>query len=455
LQGGNTPYGNTPIMSAMSHGEIYSTLGRINYSLLNRYHLTTSFRNDISSRLATNHRGNFYPSIGLSWNINEEKFLKNVSEINNLKLRASAGGVGNQEIPDDKFDQIVAVANYNGQIAYKVVNLKNEDLKWETTTGYNIGLDAAVLNNRITFTIDAYTKNTTDALLYVPPTLGNENKSLVNIANVTNKGFEFSVNALIVDKKKFNWSVSANIATNQNRITKLAGNGDIIDGVNILRVGESLGSFYGLVFDGVVQKNEDVSKLPTTPAYTTPQPGDPKFVDTSNDNHIGADDRVVLGSTQPDFTYGFSSTLKYHNFDLFVLLQGSHGNKVYNQLRRYLENPNDAYNASAALLDAWTETNPSNTVPRITNVPLSSELDSRYIEDASYLRLKTVTLGYTLNKIAFVASKVPLNLRFFTTVQNLFTLSGYKGYDPEISKGVDLGAYPMARTLLVGANISF
>ena len=454
LQDGS-PYGNTPISSGISFSELYSTLGRINYTLLNRYHLTTSFRYDYSSRLAISHRGNFYPSIGLSWNANEEAFLKNVSEINNLKLRASAGSVGNQEIPDDVFDQIVGVAKYNGQTAYKIVNSGNPNLKWETTSQYNIGLDAGILNNRISATMDAYYKKTSDLLLLIPPTLGNENKQLVNVGNVENRGVEFSVNAQIIEKRRFSWSVSANIAKNQNKITELAGNGDIIDGVKILRVGESLGSFYGLVFDGVVQKNEDVTKLPTTPAYTRPQPGDPKFVDTNKDGHIGSDDRVVLGSIQPDLTYGFSSTLKYHGFDLFVLLQGTHGNKVYNQLRRFLESPTDAYNVSAALLNAWTETNPSTTVPRITNVPLSSELDSRYVEDASYLRLKTLTLGYTLNKIAYVASKVPLNLRFYATVQNLFTITGYKGYDPEISKGLDLGAYPMARTLLVGANISF
>ncbi|MEI8084921.1 MAG: TonB-dependent receptor [Paludibacter sp.] len=454
LQDGS-PYGNTPINSGYSSSKLYSTLGRINYSLLNRYNLTASFRNDYSSRLATAHRGNFYPSIGLSWNANEEKFLKSVSDLNNLKLRASAGSVGNQEIPDDLFDQIVGVAKYNGQTTYKIINLRNDNLKWETTTQYNIGLDAGVLNNRISATIDAYSKKTSDLLLLIPPKLGSENKQLVNVGNVLNRGLEFSATALIIDKKKINWSVSANIAKNHNEITKLNDNGDIIDGVKILRVGESLGSFYGLVFDGVTQKGEDLSKLPTTPAYTTPQPGDPKFIDQNKDGHIGADDRVVLGSMQPEYTYGFSSTVKYHGFDLFVMLQGSQGNKVYNQLRRFLESPTDAYNVSAALLNAWTDTNPSNTIPRITNVPLSSELDSRYIEDASYLRLKTVTLGYSLNKIAFVASKVPLNLRIYVTAQNLFTISGYKGYDPEIAKGVDLGSYPMARTLLVGANISF
>jgi len=278
---------------------------------------------------------------------------------------------------------------------------------------------------------------------------------LVNVGNVVNKGLELSVNATILDTKKIKWLATANIAKNHNEITQLNNNGDIIDGVNILRVGESLGSFYGLKFAGVVQKGEDVSKLPTSPAYTTLKAGDPKFVDVSDDGHIDSNDRVVLGSIQPDFTYGFSSTFKYHNFDLFILCQGSHGNKVYNLLRRYLESPNDAYNASAVLLNAWTETNPSNTVPRITSSPISTELDSRYIEDASYLRLKTITLGYTFDKFSHPTTRLPLKIRLFSTVENLFTITGYKGYDPEVAKGVDLGSYPMARTLLVGANITF
>ena len=451
LQDG-APFGDTPIYSGSSSSSLYSILGRINYSLLKRYNVTTTFRSDYSTRFA--HRWGIFPSLGLSWNINDEGFMKNVPAINNLKLRASAGSVGNQEIGDYLYSETLIVTKYNGKTVYKVGNTGDANLKWETTTQYNIGLDAGILNNRITATVDAYYKKTSDLLLLTNPPLGEEFKQLKNVGNVVNKGIEFSVNAILIDHKKFNWSVAANIAKNHNEVTSLNDNG-YTDGVNILAVGESLGSFYGLVFDGVVQKGEDVTKLPTTPAYTVPQPGDPKFKDTNHDGHIDLNDRVVLGSIQPNFTYGLSSTFKYHNFDLFFLLQGSQGNKVYNQLRRYLESPNDAYNVSAVLLKAWTESNPSNTVPRITDVPLSSELDSRYIEDASYLRLKTVTLGYTVSRISIAGSRLPLKFRVFATAQNLATLTGYKGYDPEVAKGVDLGSYPMARTFLVGANITF
>ncbi len=454
LQDG-TPYGETPILSGATHSALYSILGRVNYSLLDRYHLTANFRSDYSTRFARNHKWGIFPSVGLSWNINEEPFLKERPKLSNLKLRVSAGNVGNQEIGDYEYLQMLEATRYGGEIVYSIGNRGDENLKWETTTQYNLGADAGFLNNRITAAADVYYKKTDDLLLRIPPSLGEENEQLVNIGNVTNKGVEFSVNMIVVDTPHLNWSLAGNIASNQNRITRLNNNGDIEQGVQILRVGESLGSFYGLIFDGVVQSDDDVTTLPTTPAYTHPQPGDPRFRDTNGDLHIDQNDRVVLGSTQPRYTYGLSSTINYRGFDIFMLLQGSEGNKVYNQLRRYLESPGDAYNASAVLLDSWTATNPSGTIPRITDVPISSELDSRYIEDASYLRLKTVTLGYTIDRIPFISCGYPLQIRLFTTVQNLFTLTGYKGYDPEIADGTDLGTYPMPRTFSLGANISF
>ncbi|MFV0469129.1 MAG: SusC/RagA family TonB-linked outer membrane protein [Dysgonomonas sp.] len=455
LQDG-TPYGDTPIFSGASRGQLHSILGRVNYSLLQRYNATANFRSDYSTRFAKDNKWGVFPSIGLSWNINEEAFLKKKQALSNLKLRISAGSVGNQEIGDYEYLLTLEAVRYNGNVAYQVNNVGNENLKWETTTQYNVGVDVGFFNDRISATADVYYKKTSDLLLRIPPKLGEEKEQLVNVGNVTNKGVEFSVNAIVASSQNFYWSLSANIAQNINKITKLYDNiKDMEQGVEILRIGESLGSFYGLEFDGVVQKDEDVSGLPTTPAYTQFKPGDPKFKDNLKDGHIDKNDRVVLGSTQPDFTYGFSSSAKYKGFDLFILFQGSQGNKVYNQLRRFLETPNDAYNASAVLLDSWTETNPSNTVPKITGTPISSELDSRYIEDASYLRLKTLTLGYSLGKIPLASSNQNLKIRIFATAQNLFTLTKYTGYDPEISGGVDLGTYPMSRTFIVGASISF
>lgn len=456
LQDGK-PYGSRPIFSGLTESGLHSLLGRVNYSLLDRYHLTANFRSDYSTRFAKNHKWGVFPSIGLAWNVNEESFLSHYDPISNLKLRVSAGQVGNQEIGDYEYLQLLEAVYYGGGVAYQVGNSGNENLKWETTFQYNVGIDAGFLNNRISTTVDVYHKKTSDLLIRVPPDLGQSNEQLVNVGNLENKGVELTVNGLVIDNKKLQWSVGANAAYNANRITKLYNNiRERILGVEILRVGQPLGSFYGQVFEGVIQQGEDFSKLPTSPSYTTPQPGDPRLKDANTDNHIDQNDRVILGSKQPKLIYGFSSSVNFRGFDLFVLLQGSKGNSVYNQLRRYLERPTDAYNASAVLLDAWTESNPSNKVPRITSSPFSSELDSRYIEDASFLRLRTITLGYTVNKALLTARKLPaLNIRLFATAQNLLTLTGYKGYDPEVSKGIDLGTFPMPRTFLFGVNISY
>jgi TonB-linked SusC/RagA family outer membrane protein len=456
LQDGR-PYGARPIFSGATESSLHSLLGRINYSLLDRYHLTANFRSDYSTRFAKNHKWGLFPSIGLAWNVNEESFFSNYEPVSNLKLRASAGQAGNQEIGDYEYLQFLEAVYYGGGVAYQVGNSGNKNLKWETTFQYNVGADLGILNNRISASIDVYHKKTSDLLIRIPPDLGQSKEQLVNVGNLENKGVELTVNGVVIDKKELQWSVGANAAYNNNRITKLYNNvTERILGTEILRVGEPLGSFYGKVFEGVIQKDEDLSKLPTSPSYTTPKPGDPRLKDVNHDNHIDQSDRVVLGSKQPGLIYGFTSSVNFKGFDLFVLLQGAKGNSVYNKLRRYLERPTDAYNVSAVLLNAWTETNPSNTVPRITSAPFSSELDSRYIEDASFLRFRTVTLGYTVNKAWLTARKLPpLKVRLFATGQNLLTITGYKGYDPEVAAGIDLGTFPMPRSFLFGVNISY
>jgi TonB-linked SusC/RagA family outer membrane protein len=441
-----------PPVTGASEGDLYSLLGRLNYSFLGRYHLTVNFRSDYSSRMAKAHRRKNFPSIGLSWNINEEPFLANNHTLSLLKLRLSAGTVGNQEgIGEYEFLQTLTAVRYGGGTAYIVNNSGNENLRWESTAQYNAGIDAGLWKNRLTATVDMYYKKTSDLLLRIPPKLGESNYQLVNTGNVTNKGIELSLDATLLDSRKWLWKITANAARNINRITALYNDAEemTVSDVERLKVGESLGQFYGLVFEGVVQQGEDVTKLPSSPLYSALQPGDPKYRDTNGDNHIDSRDRVTLGSRQPEYVFGLSSALNYGRFDLYIAFQGTQGNKVYNQLRRFLEIPTDSYNMTASLLDAWTPDNPSNTVPKITQSRFTTELDSRYVEDASYLRLKTLTVGYRLP----ITQKIAL--RFFATAQNLFTLTRYKGYDPEIAGGTDLGTYPAARTVMLGANVSF
>ena len=447
-----------PPVSGTSTASLHSIIGRINYTFQQRYNLTATIRADNSSRFAKQHRWGYFPSIGFSWNIDQEGFLKNQKTLNNLKLRISAGTVGNQEIGDYEYAQSYKANHYNGGAAYKKDNLGNSNLKWETTTQYNIGVDASFLKNRLNLVADVYYKKTSDLLLNVPVDASQGViEQLENIGNVTNKGIEFAVNATVIDNKNITLMVNANIAHNINEITGMGSTKKLLQGNNseqILQVGESLGSFYGLIFDGIVQTGEDVFKLPTT-TNGVPKPGDIKFVDVSGpdgkpDGKINEYDRTVLGSVQPKIIYGFSSSLTYRNFDLFVLFQGSQGNKVYNSLRRTLEHPTDSYNMAATVLDSWTLSNPSNTLPYITGSRPYSYIDSRYVEDASYLKLNNLTLGYTIR-----FKKYPVKLRLFGSAQNLITISNYKGYDPEVSSGFDIGAYPTARTFMAGMELSF
>lgn len=451
-----------PSISRKQEASFNSILGRVNYTLLDRYNLTATYRADKSTRFSKGNEWGYFPSVGLSWNVNEEDFAARLTPtISTLKLRLTYGKAGNQEIDFDEYEQYFSTGRYNGAPAYDMTNLGNSNLKWETTTEYNAGADVGLLNDRITLSTDIYSKKTNDLLLRVPAPLGSgtSEKQIVNAGSVTNKDFEFSVNANLIEKNSFSWTASANIARNINRIKSLGKYGELTEGDNqeqILRVGESVGSFYGYRFKGVVQSGEDVSSLPQI-GSRVPQPGDAKYEDVSGSNG-NADgkvtpeyDRVVLGSIQPDFTYGFSTTASYRKFDLYILFQGSQGNEVYNLLRRFLERPNDSYNMSSALLNSWTVDNPSNTIPHLNSIR-STELDSRYVEDASYLKLRNVTLGYT---ILVKISSSQTRIRFFASARNLLTITSYKGYDPEVASGIDLGIYPSAKSFMGGVSITF
>jgi TonB-linked SusC/RagA family outer membrane protein len=444
-----------------------SFLGRVNYSLLGRYNLTASFRADGSSRFAAGHRWGYFPSIGLSWNVVNEPFFDKAKAIfPQLKLRASAGLVGNQEIGDYLYSRLYTPRNYSfgNQIVvgYTATNYGNDDLRWESTAQYNAGIDFSLLNDRLTFVVDAYYKLTSDLLVNLPVerTSGLRTK-MTNIGNISNRGLEFSVNGVIIDRNDLQWTALANITTNKNRIEKLGTSG-FVSGSTVVDVGLPLGTFYGYVFDGIVQwGEEDSTPVPTwITGDKTVHAGDAKFADKGGDpNAIDSNDRVILGDAQPDFTYGFASRLNYRNFDFSASFQGSYGNELYNAFRNTLETPSRSYNGSAVLANRWTPNNTNTNIPRAIAVPYST-IDSRYIEDASYLRLKDITLGYTFR---FNKSQETPSLRLFVSAQNLFVLTSYTGYDPEGSRngvsdleiGVDNGVYPRAKTFLTGLSVSF
>ena len=441
--------------TGISEASLNSLIARVNYTLLNRYNVTATFRADNSSRFSKDHRWGYFPSLGVSWNVDRERFLYGVKAIDNLKLRVSAGLVGNQEIPDYAFSTSYATGSYGGSSSYAKQNTANDNLKWETTASYNIGFDLGLWKNRVNVVFDAYYKKTSDLLLVVPMGFANGvTTQMQNVGNVVNRGVELSVDATLLQRRKLLWTVSANAAYNKNEITDMGVTNDVILGPEkqqILRKGESLGAFYGLQFDGIVQQGDDVSQLPTVNGQT-PRPGDLKFVDTDHNNHIDGNDRVVLGSTQPKLIYGFSTQLSYGGFDVSASFAGSYGNKVYNALANRLEQTGDSYNVLTTVLDAWTPQNGSQTLPLASNARPFSYVDSRYVQSASYLKLRNLTVGYLWNLNG--GKRVLESVRVFATASNLFTITPYKGYDPEVSSGTDNGVYPSSRSFTFGITLT-
>jgi TonB-linked SusC/RagA family outer membrane protein len=455
----------TPV-SGSAEAILNSWLGRVNYSLSDRYNLSLSFRADGSSRFSNGHKWGYFPSLGVSWNMDEESFfVKNF--LSSLKLRGSLGLVGNQEIGDYLYARTYTPRNYSfGNqlvIGYTATNYGNDDLKWESTTQYNIGIDGGLWSDRINFSLDAYYKKTSDLLVDLPTesTTGFGSRT-VNIGSISNKGIEFSVNAQPIDTKYFQWTLLANISKNVNKILKLGIDNFIISD-HIVQEGLPLGVFYGYVFDGVVQQGEESSAAVPSWDDDGVQAGEARYGNLNDDHVIDNDDRTNIGNVHPKFIYGFSSTLNYREFDLSFVFQGSYGNHLYNALRLNLETPTQIYNASKVLADRWTPTHTNTNVPKAQAASFIN-LDSRYIEDASYLRLKDITLGYNLpEKYTRFAHA---QFRFFASAQNLLTFTPYTGYDPEASRngdnetdelrlGVDLGAYPTAKSFLAGVSITF
>ena len=458
-----------------SSGHYVSTLqswiGRFNYSYDSRYNASVTLRADGSSRFAKNHRWGWFPSLGASWNIDREKWIHFGKKVDFIQLRASVGVVGNQEIGDYQFAANVVpktvIINNGRATSYVISNKSNPDLKWETTASYNIGLSSGFFKNRLTATVDFYYKKTSDLLLNVPvEQVTGFDTVLRNVGSVTNKGVEFELGGVLVENKKWRWTLNGNIAHNKNEVTSL-GNAEYFIPSHgytnplIVKVGEPLGSFYGYRFKGIIQSNEDLSSLPSQ-TISTVEPGNPKFEDINNDGVVNEQDRVVLGNIQPKFTYGFNTKLTYKNLDLFVSASGSYGNKIFNELACRLERGNGYYyNPLATVADRWTPTNPSNTIQKASNAT-SIYTDDRFVEDASYLKIRNIQLGYTL---AVPQVTKDAKLRLYVSLQNFFTITSYRGYDPEANRsggdetsalyqGIDNGTYPAAKTVLVGINIT-
>ena len=440
--------------TGISESRLHSIIGRLNYSLLDRYNLTATFRADRSSRFSAGHEWGQFPSLGLSWNVDKEPFFANVQRIDYLKVRASVGLVGNQEIPDAAYLGTYSTGSYAGSSSYSSGNASNDNLKWESTLNYNVGFDLGLLHNRVNIVADAYYKKTYDLLFVVPLGISSTvSTQLQNVGNVVNKGFELSIDGSIIKRRRVQWTAAANIAHNLNELTDMGSSKDLIygsDNQQILSKGEPVGTFYGLEFDGIVQSNEDVTQLPKVNG-NVPSPGDVKYVDHNGDGKIDGYDRTFLGSTQPKLTYGLSTQFTWRNFDVSVAFAGSVGNRVYNALGRRLEQTGDSYNVLSTVLGSWTAENGGNTLPLASTTRPFSYIDSRYVQDASYLKLRNVSVGYRvpLPKDGFIRG-----LKVSISAANVLTITNYKGYDPEVASGTDDGVYPASRSVSFGVNVS-
>lgn len=469
--------------SSVVRTKMSSFLARVNYTLMDKYIFTVTGRYDGSSLLAKGNQWSFFPSAALAWRINQEKFLKDCENLSNIKLRLSYGTTGNQSIG---FAAPFAIMDYdrvylNGSVVHGVVNgkLPNSDLGWENTKTYNLGLDFGLWQNRFRVTADFYQRKTTNMLmsLGLPPSSGFTSIAY-NAGSMTNKGFELEVGADILTGK-FKWSLSGNIYLNRNTVddlmgteilgqSYLSGGGVFGQSIHITKPGYPVGSFYGYVVDGVYQNEEEAAQAP----FDTPQatPGSLKYKDISGpdglpDGKITSDDMTIIGSAEAKFNYGINTDMSYKGFTLSMVFTGRQGGKIANLNRYFLDSFTDTGDniSKAAWEGRWHGEGTSNFYPAVDGSKSDSYFNKRFstflLEDASFFRMKYLTLAY---QFKFKNVKWMNSLKLFATVSNVFTITNYSGYDPEVSitKGalspnVDYAAYPSCRTFSFGCNLNF
>lgn len=447
-----------------------SYVARANYSFDNKYVIQGSVRVDGSSRFGADKRYGTFPAVSAAWNISEESFLKNVTSISNLKLRGSYGIVGNQEIGNFTSLQLVGGgANYLQQSGLSPSQLGNTILSWENTSSIDLGLDLGMFKNRLTFTFDAYQKKTEDLLLGQPLVGSSGFLSIQsNIGKLENKGLEFGLTGVIIDKKDFSWSSNLNLSFNKNKVLEISGNPFAAGFASWVAPGGSLGDFRGYKTDGIFQNAAEIAKAPihtvTASALTSTAPGDQRFKDLNGDGRITADDQEIIGNGMPTFFGGFTNNIRYKNFDLSAFVQFSGGNQIYNNTRAFSEGMNSIFGQTTAVLERWTPTNPSTTMPRaVYQDPNNNRRTSdRFLEDGDFLRMKNISLSYTFSPKVLSKLKVS-NLKLYAAGQNLFTITKYSGLDPEVSTfsdtntapGTDFLTFPQAKTYTFGLNLTF
>lgn len=446
-----------------SQWAIMSYAFRAVYNYDSKYMVTANMRADGSSKLAPGNRWGVFPSVSAGWRISSEKFMQDLTWLNDLKLRGGWGQTGNQSgIGDYAYLQLYNITRQNwweegkanAMVTLSPSNMPNRDLTWETTAQTNIGIDLSLLNNRLQFTADAYYKHTTNLLMDVPlPSTASVSSITRNEGEMTNKGLEFSINSKNL-VGKFKWDTDFNISFNRNKVTKLSLQkiyyyGQTSESTNekVVRmtVGKPLGMFWGFISDGV-----------------DPQTGDIIYRDIDKNGRITSTDKTYIGDPNPDFTFGMTNNFSYKGIGLNIFLTGSVGNDIYNASRIETEGMYSSRNQSTEVLKRWRNPGDITNMPRALISTENVKASSRWIEDGSYLRVKNITLSYEFPKQ--MLKKLFLNrLQFYASAQNLITFTKYKGFDPEVNQfgnnatvqGIDWGTYPQVKTFVFGLNVEF
>ena len=457
-----------------------SILGRVFYSYQNKYLFTATIRRDGSSKFGKNNRYGYFPSFSLGWNVAEEKFMENVHWLDQLKLRGGYGVLGNQEIDNYQYSSTITTGiNYpdgNGGLLQGAFpkNFANPDIKWEETAMTNVGIDFMAFNNRLSLTADYYVKNTKDILLTVPTPIssGGANDPIRNAGKIRNNGFEFNLGWMDQPNPDISYGINLIGSFNKNKVIAMGSESGSIKGgstnqnitTSETKAGYPIGGYWLISTAGYFNSQEEVDAYAKDGKKIQPaaEPGDIKFVDANNDGVINDDDRVFQGSPFPDFTFALNGNMRYKNFDLSIGLQGVLGNKIYNATRQTLEDVTKGSNFLASCLDYWTPENKNASHPRLTwddpNRNTRAESD-RYLENGSYLRLRSVQLGYTFPQTWFKGAIQ--HARVYINAENLFTITSYSGYSPDVNadnanyRGFDNFIYPTNRTFMLGLNVTF
>lgn len=477
------PSGLTATTANIEYNKV-GYLGRINYDYDSKYLLAASLRRDASSRFGANNRWGSFPSVAAGWVVSNENFFNEDSKMNYFKFRASWGLAGNDKSAGDYAFESSLLPNYfyGNTTGLAISSLPNPDLKWEETEMTNIGIDLGFLDNSITFSAEYYNNTSNDLIMLVPAaaSVGVPNATPVNIGGMTTDGFEFNI-GYKENEGDFTWSADFNLSTTDNEVTQMAENVEalfnglkpnVLAGNTISRVveGESLWHFYGWEMDGIFQSQAEVDAS----AQTGATPGDVRFKDINGDGVVDVDDRTVIGNPFPKVSYGLSLNANYKDFDFSTLFTGVSGNDIFNATRYYLDGASQVANAGTAVLDRWTPTNPSTSQPRaiLGDPNQNSRVSDRYVEDGSYFRLKNISVGYSLpsSTLDKIAGGSISKFRLYLSAQNVFTITDYSGFDPEIGPslnigavtgtqnselGVDRGQYPQSKSFVAGLQIKF